>query len=886
MIECQVCGSFLQSVKSYVEHCRIHANVPNIQLPCCFKNCRKGSPSYAGLRQHIARDHGGSQSNTTLHETSFNLQCNVVSCTTRCCTVNSLVKHLQQHIREGSSVECPIYGCNKKYSVRSSFACHLNRDHASWSQSQVKANVQCTPTESVTRDIPSQSDFFSEDGDDDAIDDDSLNGISDLESLKENFIKNLSMFFLKLSTQFLIPDSTVELIVQEMLNVSLLNQLYIQHSVCHKLASSGVDSDTISLVKTAVEFSDLMKSCLEDGGILHSGIRRSSYVKQNFSYVEPRSMYVGLDTRNKSRYYQYVPVKESLAVLLQDQSVLKQCMSPYHSDSGVFQDFPDGFMHKQVAQELSDNRSLSLLLYQDSFEIVNPLGSAKRKHKMLGVYYVLGNLETYNRSSIDHTQLVMLANETDVDRAGQRIFKPLVDDLKVLEKEGIEISGERWLVKLAAIAGDNLGSHWLGGFTTNFSSSEYMCRFCTLTRTEFDSGCIVATKSQMRTPDSYNAAVAELNCDEELETVAGIKHQSAFNQLQHFHVCSPGLPPCVAHDLFEGIVCYDLPLCLKYFVKLKLFTVKQLNMRIEHLKLYGSDAKVRPAALSEKLVRLSGSASQNWCLLRFIPLLIYDLVNCTDEIYLLIMLLRSVVELVMAPVLSVGQISYMKVIIEDYLDKRRKFFPETPLRPKHHYLSHYPWLTLHFGPLVRLWTMRFESKHQYFKRCVRNSHNFVNVTRMLARRHQVQQAYFSAGLRFATTVIVGKRAAALNSELLCEVRQLLSSLGLADRPAFLDMTVRGTVYTAGCVLPLTALSPTRDVIFGEILLIITIPDVRFVVSCRAALYDTKLGCYCLLDKRGIQCLSLCAFADHYPLCIYDIDNQNVVVLKHQVLERD
>ena len=105
-------------------------------------------------------------------------------------------------------------------------------------------------------------------------------------------------------------------------------------------------------------------------------------------------------------------------------------------------------------------------------------------------------------------------------------------------------------------------------------------------------------------------------------------------------------------------------------------------------------------------------------------------------------------------------------------------------------------------------------------------------------------------------------------------------------PAFLDMTVRGTVYTAACVLPLTALSPTRDVIFGEILLIITIPDFIFVVSCRPALFDVNLSCYCLQDKVGLQCLSLCVFADYYPLCKYDIDKQNVVVLKHQVLDKD
>ena len=150
----------------------------------------------------------------------------------------------------------------------------------------------------------------------------------------------------------------------------------------------------------------------------------------------------------------------------------------------------------------------------------------------------------------------------------------------------------------------------------------------------------------------------------------GIKQQSIFNELKYFHVCAPGLPPCAAHDLFERTAVFDLPLFLHNFVKLKSFSVQQLNKRIQHLQLSGSDSKVRPAALSEKLQRLSGLASQNWCFLRFIPLLIYDLVSCADDVYQLILLLRSVVELVMALELSVGQISYMKVLIDDYLSKK------------------------------------------------------------------------------------------------------------------------------------------------------------------------------------------------------------------------
>ena len=71
------------------------------------------------------------------------------------------------------------------------------------------------------------------------------------------------------------------------------------------------------------------------------------------------------------------------------------------------------------------------------------------------------------------------------------------------------------------------------------------------------------------------------------------------------------------------------------------------------------------------------------------------------------------VELIYAPVITEGQVVYLKVLIEEYIDNRTKLFPIAPLRPKHHYLCHYPSLIIYFGPLIRLWTLWYESKHTF-----------------------------------------------------------------------------------------------------------------------------------------------------------------------------
>lgn len=112
------------------------------------------------------------------------------------------------------------------------------------------------------------------------------------------------------------------------------------------------------------------------------------------------------------------------------------------------------------------------------------------------------------------------------------------------------------------------------------------------------------------------------------------------------------------------------------------------------------------------------------------------------------------VELACAPTLSESQVAYMKVLTEGYLETRHILFPLTRLRPKRHYLLHYADVTLQFGPLIRTWTMRFESKQSYFKRCIRASKNSMNISKSLSERHQLLQAYKSRGNVFCPELIV------------------------------------------------------------------------------------------------------------------------------------
>lgn len=346
------------------------------------------------------------------------------------------------------------------------------------------------------------------------------------------------------------------------------------------------------------------------------------------------------------------------------------------------------------------------------------------------MYLTLANILPYNRSSIDQMQLVLLCREQDYKYFGQDlVFGSLVKDLKDLELNGVNLpDGQVCKGTLCAIAGDNLGSHNIGGFTENFSKSSHFCRYCEIDREAFQKDPL--TKGPDCTPQSYHKNVEAANLNVEGRVCCGVKFDSIFIELKHFHVCQPGLPPCLGHDLFEGIVSTDLALYLNHLVsEEKEFTYVELNRCINQFKYLGNDANNKPCEVNPGAGKLSGHAVQNWRFLRILSLFIGDEIKNPgeSEVWQLILQLREIVELVCAPTISTGQVACLRVLIDEYLYIRMQTFGDHPLKPKHHYLNHYPELTVHFGPLIRLWTLRFESKHTYFKQCARRLHNFKNL---------------------------------------------------------------------------------------------------------------------------------------------------------------
>ena len=295
-------------------------------------------------------------------------------------------------------------------------------------------------------------------------------------------------------------------------------------------------------------------------------------------------------------------------------------------------------------------------MYQDEFEVCNPLGQGKGKHKILAVYFTLGNLHVSNRSKVDSLQLVLLCKAKFVSKDNlHSLFHPLFQDIKTIETEGIDLGFDDCIRgTVTCITGDNLGSHLIGGFTTNFSSGDFFCRYCPMLRTQFMQDPLIEVS--LRSTCNYDSDIHILESSG-CEHVNGIKFASPFNSFNYFHVCKPGMPPCIAHDWFEGVIAYDLVIIIQKFVSKKWFTLKYFNHIIRSFSYSHKDRISKPLVV-RNWNKLNGNACQIWCLLRLLPFLIGDQIqDYSDPRWCIILKLHQIVGIICSPALNAVDIS-------------------------------------------------------------------------------------------------------------------------------------------------------------------------------------------------------------------------------------
>ncbi|XP_067300110.1 uncharacterized protein [Pseudorasbora parva] len=471
------------------------------------------------------------------------------------------------------------------------------------------------------------------------------------------------------------------------------------------------------------------------------------YCVRELAMIKPIEICLNKQENEKIISFQYIPLLALLQKLAKNKDVWATLNKAQSANDEILTDFTDGEMFK--SNRHMTFHSLRLHFYVDEFEVVNPLGSKRGRHKLTAVYFKLGNLDHKDTSKIQNIYLSTLVHHRFLKNdltSYDEVLQPLITDLAVLETTGLMLSceGESRLFNgtVASVSADNLSAHAVAGLTRSFSSGR-VCRFCLANAKDIKTK-FTEEEFTMRNAGNYRYHLDAVEEDSANSSVYGITNACCFSKLEH--VPSPIIhlfPPDIMHDFYEGIIPMVLSLSISQWLKEKYFALSDLNYEIEHFPYGKNDVLSKPVPLSDRALkscRLGGSATENLTLFRLLPFMIAEQIPETDCLWRLYLLLREIVDIVIAPVIRRSWIPYLSEKIVEFLSTFHQHFPGK-ITPKMHYMIHYPRLILSYGPLVHLSCLRFEAKHQYFKRVARVLGNFKNITKTLARRHQFRQCW-------------------------------------------------------------------------------------------------------------------------------------------------
>lgn len=456
---------------------------------------------------------------------------------------------------------------------------------------------------------------------------------------------------------------------------------------------------------------------------------------------------------------------------------------------------------------------------------------------MFALYWVIANIPSKDRSSLHSIQLAILCRASTLKQHGYKdVLRPLVQDLETLEKHGVYIEQLGDCVKgtVLFVSSDNLGAHSLAGLQESFTV-EHPCRFCLAKRSEIQEKGVHLGAFEPRSKQEHDRQVAAVLNDARLVKHYGVKDGCVLSErLEHFHTVG-GFPPDVMHDLMEGIIPVEMSLCINDLVLRKLISLESLNHAIKEFPYKFSDKVDQPQVIPATFASrgsIGGNAHENWALIRLLPLLIGFDIPENDKTWEILLLLKDILEMSVAFKFTEDSLDFLNAKIPEHRHLLLTVFPHFTLRPKHHYIEHYPQLIRIYGPLRDVWTMRFEGKHKLFKQVIRSTKNFKNVTQTLAIRHQRLMAYYvDSPSFFKPSIQTEKVMGTLISTFSENIQEFLRQTYAVQNTVLsaFSVTIDGIQYNPDMVVSVGTCSGLPD--FRQIFKILVInSDVLFV--CR------------------------------------------------------
>lgn len=707
-----------------------------------------------------------------------------------------------------------------------------------------------------------------------------------------------AMFCLSLQSEHNLSESGVDAVVS---STSTLLDIHIDALKCEfrkKLEERNIDPTIIDDIP--------VEHCLSD---FDSASKRQTHIENNFPYVSPQGVILGkyyltvngiLTEKHNIGYI--IPFKDSLKRLLELPELWHHVQNPHFTDSSEFMfDICDGQYIRTHPLFSRNPRSLQIVLNTDDLEIVNPLGSHVKKHKISIFYYTLANIPPQYRSRLTAIQLLAVAKTKHV-RVADGVHKLLSDficTLNTLSGGGVKMHlyNAEYTVEgaLVLVPADTLAAHWLGGFKEAVSFAVKNCRNCetsseTMAQKLVDSQC---TERNHNTHVERCEQLAVLSKKAKIywSKMWGINSNSCLMKVNGFPL-SQGLVQDPMHILLEGVVRHELTHLLRTFIfRDHYFSLQWLNTALSGFSYSYLHSSTKPEPIEKNQIDGNGCMKQTsaatFTMIQVLPFVIGCQVPQNNKHWMNYLRLLQIVLLCTSCYCSSETPGLLRILISLYLQGFKRLYPDASFLPKMHYMLHFPNQMIRYGPIRHHWVFRYEGKHGFFKR--KKYRNFRNLPYSMAKHHQLNMCYKQAGTSGERAVnflyagdIVGQGKTILLKEVfpalynqMCE----LTSDEVGEVYIAQYACIHGLQYKEGCALveKYDGFTPSFVVLKH---IIVHSQDKFFVLESTNCIYSQHVASYILTLTGLYYILPFISLKFRWPLSVYSYEGETVVMNCH------
>lgn len=439
----------------------------------------------------------------------------------------------------------------------------------------------------------------------------------------------------------------------------------------------------------------------------------------------------------------YIGLRNLFSKLFSNESNLKAVLRHIQEINNSSSDLKDNFLKGFFWQKKIEDRPLEdicvpYMVYSDGFEINNPLGSKAGKQALNGYYLSFPALPRHVVGLIENTFLVMFGySAIEKSLSNEEILAPLIEEIIGLERDGMEFQIDGKPTKIfflfGGLRGDNLGLNKILDYSSSFVAN-YPCRTC-LMHLDTMRTSVRDDPTLYRNEDNYN------ECLQKEFSASGVHCDSVFNSIPNFHITELKNVDAM-HDFYEGYVHDALTACFLKFIEDGHITIEQLNHRIKCYDYEYNDRRNKPEPIATEHIRarkLKTSSGQMKTLVENIALMIGDIIPNTREWEFLLDVVK-IGDLIMSPVFTAESLENLRTAIANNLTEYLEIF-DCHLKPKGHFLTHYPVSIENFGPAKYTACFLLEARHRIYKKIANSTACRINIALTIAIKDQLQLAY-------------------------------------------------------------------------------------------------------------------------------------------------